>query len=98
MQDETPDSVSPTGAPRAAAGTTIRLRDVARRAHVSPATVSRVLNSSPTVAAPYRERVLRAIAELEYRPNRLARNLRRQHAEMIGVLVADIENPPSGPP
>jgi LacI family transcriptional regulator len=41
----------------------------------------------------YRERVLRAIEEMGYRPNRLASNLRRQKAEMIGVVVSDIENP-----
>ena len=72
---------------------TIRLRDVARRAGVSPATVSRVLNASPTVQPEYQARVLSAIEELGYRPNRLAQNLRRQKAEMIGVVVADIENP-----
>ena len=74
-------------------GRAIGVRDVARRAGVSTATVSRVLNGTPTVAAPYRERVLQAMAELQYHPNRLARNLRRQQAEMIGVLVADVENP-----
>lgn len=69
------------------------MRDVAERAGVSTATVSRVLNGSPTVQEDYRVRVTEAIAELGYRPNRLARNLRRQNAEMIGVVVSDIENP-----
>jgi LacI family transcriptional regulator len=69
------------------------MRDVAQRAQVSAATVSRVLNGSDTVRADARERVQRAIEELGYRPNRLARNLRRQAAEMIGVVVSDIENP-----
>jgi LacI family transcriptional regulator len=69
------------------------MRDVAERAGVSPATVSRVLNGSPTVRADYAARVTTAIEELGYRPNRLARNLRRQTAEMIGVVVSDIENP-----
>jgi DNA-binding LacI/PurR family transcriptional regulator len=69
------------------------MRDVAARAGVSPATVSRVLNGSPTVRADYVERVTAVIAELGYRPNRLARNLRRQAAEMIGVVISDIENP-----
>ena len=73
--------------------TAVLIRDVARRAGVSPATVSRVLNGSLTVQAEYRARVLRVIEEMGYRPNRLARNLRRQKAEMIGVVVADIENP-----
>lgn len=70
-----------------------RISDVALLAGVSPATVSRVLNGSPTVGAEYAARVMDAIAELDYRPNRLARNLRRQSAEMIGVVVSDIENP-----
>jgi LacI family transcriptional regulator len=69
------------------------MRDAAVHAGVSVATVSRVLNASPTVRAEARERVTAAIAELGYRPNRLARNLRRQTAEMIGVVVSDIENP-----
>ncbi|MGH2761249.1 MAG: LacI family DNA-binding transcriptional regulator [Thermoleophilaceae bacterium] len=70
-----------------------RIRDVAEHAGVSPATVSRVLNGVGTVREDYRRRVVDAIAELGYRPNRLARNLRRQNAEMIGVVVSDIENP-----
>jgi LacI family transcriptional regulator len=69
------------------------MRDVADRAGVSTATVSRVLNGSPTVQEDFRVKVTEAIAELGYRPNRLARNLRRQNAEMIGVVVSDIENP-----
>jgi DNA-binding LacI/PurR family transcriptional regulator len=69
------------------------MRDVAVRASVSVATVSRVLNGSVSVGSGARERVRAAVAELGYRPNRLARNLRRQTAEMIGVVVADIENP-----
>lgn len=69
------------------------IRDVARLAAVSPATVSRVLNGSGTVNGELRRRVLVAATQLDYRPNRLARNLRRQKAEMIGIVVSDIENP-----
>ena len=71
----------------------VSMRDVALHAGVSVATVSRVLNASPTVRPEARDRVNAAIAELGYRPNRLARNLRRQTAEMIGIVVSDIENP-----
>lgn len=71
----------------------MRMREVAERAGVSPATVSRVLNGATTVRPEYRARVLRAIEEVGYRPNRLASNLRRQKAEMIGVVISDIENP-----
>jgi len=70
-----------------------RLRDVALRAGVSTATVSRVLNGSLTVRAAQRAQVLQAADELDYKPNLLARNLRRQQAGMIGVVISDIENP-----
>jgi DNA-binding LacI/PurR family transcriptional regulator len=70
-----------------------RISDVAERAAVSPATVSRVLNGDQTVGAPYRRRVQRAMDELGYRPNPLARSLRTQRTAMIGVVVSDIENP-----
>jgi len=72
---------------------TERIRDVAERAGVSPATVSRVLNGVGSVNEDLRRKVLDVVEELDYRPNRLARNLRRQNAEMIGVVISDIENP-----
>jgi DNA-binding LacI/PurR family transcriptional regulator len=69
------------------------MSDVARHASVSQATVSRVLNGDESVGSTYRRRVLRAIDELGYRPNRLAQSLRRQRTAAIGVVVSDIENP-----
>jgi LacI family transcriptional regulator len=74
----------------------LKISDVARHASVSPATVSRVLNGDPRVGESYRTRVLRAVEELGYRPNVLARNLRRQRTATIGVVVPDIENPHFG--
>ena len=74
-------------------GQPIGIRDVARIAGVSPATVSRVLNGSETVAEDLRRRVFEAAERAGYRPNRIARNLRRQKADMIGVIVSDIDNP-----
>jgi LacI family transcriptional regulator len=71
----------------------VRITDVAKRASVSVATVSRVLNADPSVDPELRHRVRIAVAELDYRPNRLARNLRRQHIEALGIVVPDIENP-----
>jgi LacI family transcriptional regulator len=71
----------------------LRIKDVARRAGVSPATVSRVMNGTATVGVAKRQLVMAAIEELGYRPNRLASNFRRRQAEMIGVVVSDIENP-----
>src|SRR5579864_3148323 len=72
---------------------TTSIQHVADKAHVSKATVSRVLNGAVSVAPEYRDRVLRAIEELNYRPNRLARSFRLQRADVVGVLVSDIENP-----
>jgi LacI family transcriptional regulator len=70
-----------------------RIKDVADLAGVSVATVSRVLNGDPRVDDEMRGRVRAAVAELGYRPNRLARNLRRQQLDAIGIVVPDIENP-----
>ena len=71
----------------------LRIREVAERAGVSPATVSRVLNGTAVVREATREKVLAVVDELGYRPNRVAGNLRRQQVQMIGVVVSDIENP-----
>jgi DNA-binding LacI/PurR family transcriptional regulator len=71
----------------------IKMQQVAERAGVSVATVSRVMSGAATVNADHRDRVLQAVADLGYRPNRLARNLRRQTTDTIGVVVSEIENP-----
>jgi DNA-binding LacI/PurR family transcriptional regulator len=64
------------------------IRDVARAAGVSYQTVSRVLNDSPSLRPETRDRVLRAIDELGYRPNQAARALVTSRSGLIGVLVA----------
>ena len=71
------------------------LKQVARAAGVSPATVSRVLNAAPNVSRETRLRVERAIEGLQYQPSRVARRLRTQDrpGQMIGLLVPDIQNP-----
>lgn len=69
------------------------IKQVASHASVSSATVSRVLNNDARVSQEVRERVLASVAELGYRPNRIARSLRRKSSETIGVIVSDIENP-----
>lgn len=66
--------------------------DVARLAGVSPAVVSYVLNGSHPVSAPTRERVEAAIAELDYRPNALARSLATARSHTIGLLLPDSSN------
>jgi DNA-binding LacI/PurR family transcriptional regulator len=72
------------------------LRDVADHAGVSAATVSRIFNGNPRVDPELRTRVHRSAEALGYRPNRLARNLRMQRIDAIGVVVSDIENPHFG--
>jgi len=64
-----------------------RIRDVARRAGVSPATVSRVLNGSARVTDARRDRVERAIAELGFRPSSLARGLSLGRTGTLGVIA-----------
>lgn len=70
-----------------------RLMDVARRAGVSTATVSRVLNDRGPMSDLARDRVLRAVRELDYQPNWLARSLRSRRTDTLGLVVPDIENP-----
>jgi LacI family fructose operon transcriptional repressor len=69
------------------------IKDVARAAGVSTATVSRVLASKTPVKSETRERVLKAVADLNYRPNLIARSLRAQKSAKIGLVVSDIRNP-----
>jgi DNA-binding LacI/PurR family transcriptional regulator len=65
------------------------LEAVARRAGVSRATVSRVVNGSPTVAASIRETVQRAVEELGYVPNQAARSLVTQRTESIALILPE---------
>ncbi|HEX3811394.1 MAG TPA: LacI family DNA-binding transcriptional regulator [Mycobacteriales bacterium] len=72
---------------------TTTIRDVAARAAVSAATVSRVLNGRVDVAPDLRDRVLAAVAALNYRPNGAARSLRTRATTVLGVIISDITNP-----
>lgn len=67
--------------------------DVAKRARVSAATVSAVLNDSAFVSPALRARVLAAVKALAYRPNLLARGLARQQSQTLAMIVPDIANP-----
>ncbi|MET7904141.1 LacI family DNA-binding transcriptional regulator [Streptomyces sp. NPDC005355] len=69
------------------------IKDVAQRAGVSVATVSRVLNDHPAVRADTRERVLAAVADLGYRPNAVARSLRTAQTRALGLVISDVLNP-----
>lgn len=70
-----------------------KLEDVARRAGVSTASVSRVLADKPHVSSTVRRRVLAAVAELNFQPSRLARSLRSQRSQVLGLIISDIQNP-----
>jgi DNA-binding LacI/PurR family transcriptional regulator len=69
------------------------IRDVARHAGVSTATVARVLSGRTPVSDDLAARVKRAVAELRYVPNGVARSLSRGRTHLLGLLVSDIANP-----
>lgn len=70
----------------------VTMRDVAKRAGVTAQTVSNVLNGrdrSPFVTAQTREKILRAVTELDYHPNSTARGLRNRRTHTLGFVVVD---------
>jgi len=69
------------------------LQEVARRAKVSTATVSRVLNDTGRVKEAARARVLRAVDELHYNPNIHASTLARGRSRTLGLIVSNLKNP-----
>ena len=69
------------------------IADVARRARVSTATVSNVMNSRGHVGESVKQRVLDAVQLLGYQPNAIARTLRSARSMTIGVVVPDIASP-----
>src|SRR5216683_4403547 len=71
----------------------MNLEQVARRAKVSTATVSRVLNSADVVKTSTRARVMKAIADLKYHPNLHARHLAGGKSRTLGIIVSNMENP-----
>lgn len=68
------------------------IAEVARRAGVSTATVSRVLNGKQVNPA-YADAVRAAVADLDYSPDRTARSLRRRYSDVVALVLPDIENP-----
>ncbi len=67
--------------------------DVAKRARVSAATVSAVVNESAYVSPPLKARVEQAIEHLKYQPNLVARSLARQRTRTLGMIALNIANP-----
>lgn len=70
----------------------ISIKDIAEKAGVSVATVSRVINKNGRFSKQTEQRVLNIIEEYDYRPNELARGLRVDKAQVVGVIVPDITN------
>ena len=71
----------------------VTVKEVAQRANVSPATVSRVINAAHNVSPEIKERVLQAIKDLNYFPNHAARSLVRRQAGAIAVLLRNLHHP-----
>jgi LacI family transcriptional regulator len=73
--------------------TTVTIKDVAREAGVSIATVSRILNGSGVVSEKLMEKVQSAVEATGYQPNAVARALKIKESKSIGLIIPDIENP-----
>jgi len=69
------------------------LKDVAKKAGVSPALASLALNEKPYVSKEAREKIYKAVKELGYRPNIVARSLRQKKTDTLGLVLSDIANP-----
>ncbi|WP_275555229.1 HTH-type transcriptional regulator GalR [Mixta sp. Marseille-Q2659] len=69
------------------------IKDVAKLAGVSVATVSRVINNSPKASENSRQAVFSAMEQLQYHPNANARALAQQSTETIGLVVGDVSDP-----
>src|SRR6266404_6390749 len=74
-------------------GELMNLNAVAKKAGVSTATVSRVLNDLDVVKSSTRARVLKAAQDLNYHPNLHARSLARGKSRILGIIVSNMENP-----
>jgi LacI family transcriptional regulator len=72
---------------------TVTIADVAAKAGVSTATVSRVLSGLGRASEATQARVLEAARDLGYRPSEVARSLKRRSTQTIGLIITDIENP-----
>lgn len=63
------------------------VKDVARRAGVSPSTVSRVISNNPRISQATRDKVLKEMQVLEYQPNAIARSLARSRTKILGIVM-----------
>lgn len=69
------------------------IKDIAKEADVSVATVSRALNSPETLSPETLKRVRKAIDDFGYAPNKIARSLKSQASKTVGLITSDITNP-----
>ncbi len=69
------------------------IKEVARRARVSVGTASNVISGTAPVGAELRDRVERAIRELNYHPDHIARSLKSRSTKMLAIVISDITNP-----
>ncbi len=72
---------------------TVTIYDIAKKAGVSAATVSRILNNKGPISDKTRKKVLSVMKELNYYPNQMARGLQKNHSSVIGVVLPNIANP-----
>src|SRR3954464_4378766 len=72
---------------------TATIKQVAARAGVSPPPVSRAFADADAVSKTLRDRVYKVAKALNYRPSRVARNLRVGRAQAVGVVIPDLQNP-----
>ncbi|KND56887.1 2-ketogluconate utilization repressor PtxS [Candidatus Paraburkholderia schumanniana] len=88
------DDPTPTNRTAALGARRATITDVAREAGTGKTSISRYLNGEMGVLSPdLRERIEAAIAKLDYRPNQMARGLKRGRNRLIGMLLADLTNP-----
>lgn len=71
----------------------VTIRDIAKKAKVGVGTVSRVINNEDYVSDAVRDKVLKVIEELGYRPNTIARSLKKGKTNIVGLVVPDVSNP-----
>jgi LacI family transcriptional regulator len=71
----------------------VNIYDAAKKADVSIATVSRVLNNKPNVAAATRQRILKVLKDMNYRPSAIAQGLVSSYTHTVGIMTIDIRVP-----
>ncbi|ULL18103.1 LacI family transcriptional regulator [Paenibacillus sp. H1-7] len=71
----------------------VTIYDIAKKANVSPMTVSRVINNSPSISETTRKKVEQIIQELDYIPNKQARSLTSKKTKLVSLVISDISNP-----